>query len=89
MRATGSAGALFARIDWCRVDAVRRPQLAAPDGRRSPRRLRSRDVDVDQAQAGGDLLLPDATGSFYMDAGMRDICARHSHVVSAESALIN
>jgi hypothetical protein len=37
----------------------------------------------------GHLLLPDATGSFCKDAGMRDICARHSHVVSAESALIN
>ncbi|HEY2905968.1 MAG TPA: MEDS domain-containing protein [Vicinamibacterales bacterium] len=33
------------------------------------------------------LLCGYAMGSFYKDAGMRDICAQHSHVVPAESAL--
>jgi hypothetical protein len=35
------------------------------------------------------LLCGYAMGSFYKDAGMRDICALHSHVVPAESALGN
>ena len=33
------------------------------------------------------LLCGYAMGSFYKDAGMRDICAQHSHVVAADSAL--
>lgn len=33
------------------------------------------------------LLCGYAMGSFYKDAGMRDICAQHSHVISAENAL--
>jgi hypothetical protein len=33
------------------------------------------------------LLCGYAMGSFYKDAGMRDICAQHSHVVPADSAL--
>jgi hypothetical protein len=33
------------------------------------------------------LLCGYAMGSFYKDAGMRDICAQHSHVVAAETAL--
>jgi hypothetical protein len=34
------------------------------------------------------LLCGYAIGSFYKRAGMRDICAQHSHVVPAESALV-
>jgi hypothetical protein len=33
------------------------------------------------------LLCGYAMGSFYKDAGMRDICSHHSHVLPAESAL--
>jgi hypothetical protein len=33
------------------------------------------------------LLCGYAMGSFYKDAGMRDICAQHSHVIAAESTL--
>jgi hypothetical protein len=33
------------------------------------------------------LLCGYAMGSFYKDAGMRDICAQHSHVIPAESPL--
>lgn len=33
------------------------------------------------------LLCGYAMGSFYKDAGMRDICAQHSHVVSADIAV--
>jgi hypothetical protein len=33
------------------------------------------------------LLCGYAMGSFYKDGGMRDICAQHSHVIPAESAL--
>ena len=33
------------------------------------------------------LLCGYAIGSFYKDAGMRDICAHHSHVIAADSAL--
>jgi len=33
------------------------------------------------------LLCGYAMGSFYKDAGMRDICAQHSHVIPAESDL--
>jgi DcmR-like sensory protein len=33
------------------------------------------------------LLCGYAMGSFYKDAGMRDICAQHSHVVTADRAL--
>ena len=33
------------------------------------------------------LLCGYAMGSFYKDAGMRDICALHSHVVAADTAL--
>jgi hypothetical protein len=33
------------------------------------------------------LLCGYAMGNFYKDAGMRDVCAQHSHVLSAESAL--
>jgi len=33
------------------------------------------------------LLCGYAMGSFYKDAGMRDICAQHSHVIPADSAL--
>ncbi len=35
------------------------------------------------------LLCGYAMGSFYKDAGMRDICAQHSHVIAADSALHN
>jgi len=28
-------------------------------------------------------------GSFYKDAGMRDVCAQHSHVIEADSTLNN
>jgi hypothetical protein len=34
------------------------------------------------------LLCGYAMGNFYKDAGMRDICAQHSHVVPAVSALV-
>ncbi len=34
------------------------------------------------------LLCGYSMGSFYKEAGMRDICAQHSHVIPAESALI-
>ena len=33
------------------------------------------------------LLCGYAMGSFYKDAGMRDICAQHSHVIAAETEL--
>jgi hypothetical protein len=33
------------------------------------------------------LLCGYAMGSFYKDAGMRDVCAQHSHVIPADSAL--
>ena len=33
------------------------------------------------------LLCGYAMGSFYKDAGMRDICSHHSHVIAAENAL--
>jgi hypothetical protein len=33
------------------------------------------------------LLCGYAMGSFYKDAGMRDICAQHSHVIPADNAL--
>jgi MEDS: MEthanogen/methylotroph, DcmR Sensory domain len=33
------------------------------------------------------LLCGYAMGSFYKDAGMRDVCAQHSHVIATESAL--
>jgi hypothetical protein len=33
------------------------------------------------------LLCGYAMGSFYKDAGMRDICSHHSHVLAADSAL--
>jgi hypothetical protein len=35
------------------------------------------------------LLCGYAMGNFYKDAGMRDICAQHSHVVAAETELKN
>lgn len=35
------------------------------------------------------LLCGYAMGNFYKDAGMRDICAQHSHVVAANSSLSN
>jgi hypothetical protein len=28
-----------------------------------------------------------AVGSFYKDAGVRDICAQHSHIITAERTL--
>jgi DcmR-like sensory protein len=33
------------------------------------------------------LLCGYAMGNFYKDAGMRDVCAQHSHVIAAESAM--
>lgn len=33
------------------------------------------------------LLCGYAMGSFYKDAGMRDVCGQHSHVIAADSAL--
>jgi hypothetical protein len=33
------------------------------------------------------LLCGYSMGSFYKDAGMRDICAQHSHVVPADTVL--
>lgn len=35
------------------------------------------------------LLCGYAMGNFYKDAGMREVCAHHSHVVTAENPLIN
>ena len=35
------------------------------------------------------LLCGYAMGSFYKDAGMRDVCAQHSHVIEADSTLNN
>ncbi len=35
------------------------------------------------------LLCGYAMGSFYKEAGMRDICAQHSHVIASDSRLDN